>query len=59
MVTITGIKRNSWFELFVKDGVWPTISRRLCCTALLWAESRFPEEWFTNGKVDDKEKYHE
>jgi hypothetical protein len=26
---------------------------------LLWAENYFPDQWFTNGKVEEGEKYHE
>jgi hypothetical protein len=26
---------------------------------LLWADNYFPEEWFTNEKIDEEEKYHE
>jgi hypothetical protein len=49
---------NDKFPLPEKDDVRP-FPEDFAMRGLLWTEGYFPEEWFTNEKIDEEEKYHE
>jgi hypothetical protein len=46
------------FPLPEKDDVRP-FPEDFAVRGLLWTDRYFPEEWFTNEKIDEEEKYHE
>lgn len=49
---------NDKFPLPKKDDVRPLLED-FAMRSLLWTESYFPKERFTNEKIDEEEKYHE
>jgi len=49
---------NEKFPLPEKDDVRP-FPEDFAVRGLLWTDGYFPEEWFTNEKIDEEEKYHE
>jgi hypothetical protein len=49
---------NDKFPLPEKDDVRP-FPEDFAVRGLLWTDGYFPEEWFTNEKIDEEEKYHE
>ena len=46
------------FPLPEKDDVRP-FPEDFAMRGLLWAEDYYPNDWFTNEKIDEEEKYHE
>jgi hypothetical protein len=46
------------FPLPEKDEVRP-FPEDFAMRGLLWTDDLFPENWFTNEKIDEEEKYHE
>jgi hypothetical protein len=49
---------NEKFPLPEKGDIRP-FPEDFAIRGLLWTDSYFPEEWFTNEKIDEEEKYHE
>src|SRR5208282_3650126 len=49
---------NEKFPFPEKDDVRP-FPEDFALRGLLWTENYFPDQWFTNEKIDEEEKYHE
>jgi hypothetical protein len=49
---------NSEFPLPVKDNVRP-FTEDFAMRGLLWADNYYPQNWFSNDKIDDEEKFLE
>ncbi|KAG4438346.1 hypothetical protein IFR05_006190 [Cadophora sp. M221] len=53
-----GVIEGNKFPLPEKDDVRP-FPEDFAMRGLLWAEDYYPNDWFTNEKIDEEEKYHE
>ncbi|KAG4428019.1 hypothetical protein IFR05_016497 [Cadophora sp. M221] len=53
-----GVIEGNKFPLPEKDSVRP-FPEDFAMRGLLWAEDYYPNDWFTNEKIDEEEKYHE
>lgn len=49
---------NPTFPLPVKDDVRP-FPEDFALRGLLWSDGYYPDQWFSNDKIDDEEKYLE